>query len=63
MTNTFRKVRQAERESLKIPKSVQQAIPINKIYEDGIFRVGNNFSKTMKFTDINYRVASKDDQI
>lgn len=63
MSNTFRKIRQAERESLKIPKSVQQAIPINKIYEDGIFRVGNNFSKTMKFTDINYRVASKDDQM
>ena len=63
MSSTFRKIRQAERESLRIPKSVQQAIPITKVYEDGIFKVGNNYSKTMKFTDINYRVASKDDQM
>ena len=63
MLSTFRKVQRAERESLRIPKSVQQAIPIKKVYEDGVFRVGHNFSKTMKFTDINYRVASKDDQM
>jgi len=63
MLSTFRKVQRAERESLRIPKSVQQAIPIKKVYEDGIFRVGRNFSKTMRFTDINYRVASKDDQM
>ncbi len=62
MSNTFRKIRRAEKESLKIPKSVQQAIPIREIYEDGIFKVGNSYSKTMRFTDINYRVASKDDQ-
>lgn len=63
MSNTFRKIKQSEKEGLKIPKSVQQAIPIAKVYEDGIFKVGNNYSKTMKFTDINYRVASKDDQM
>ena len=63
MFNTLRRVQQAERESLTIPKSMQQAIPITKVYEDGIFRVGNNFSKTIRFTDINYRVASKDDQM
>lgn len=63
MSNTFRKVRQAEKEGWKIPNSVQQAIPITKVYEDGIFKVSNNFSKTMRFTDINYRVASKDDQM
>jgi len=63
MLSTLRKVQRAERESLRIPRSVQQAIPITKVYEDGIFRVGRNFSKTMRFTDINYRVASKDDQM
>lgn len=63
MLSTLKKVQRAERESLKIPQSVQQAIPINKVYEDGIFRVGRNFSKTMRFSDINYRVASKDDQM
>ncbi len=63
MFNTFRRIKQAEKEGLNIPKSVQQAIPITKVYEDGIFKVGNNFSKTLRFTDINYRVASKDDQM
>ena len=63
MLSTLRKVQRAERESLIIPRSVQQAIPITKVYEDGIFRVGRSFSKTMRFTDINYRVASKDDQM
>ncbi len=63
MSKTFRELRKAEKESFKIPKSVQNAIPINKIYEDGIFRVGKNFSKSYKFTDINYRVASKEDQL
>lgn len=63
MLSTLRKVQRAERESFRIPQSVQQAIPINKVYEDGIFRVGRNFSKTMRFMDINYRVASKDDQM
>jgi type IV secretory pathway VirB4 component len=63
MLSTLKKVQHAERESLIIPRSVQQAIPITKVYEDGIFRVGRSFSKTMRFTDINYRVASKDDQM
>ena len=63
MLSTLRKVQRAERESFRVPQSVQQAIPINKVYEDGFFRVGRNFSKTMRFTDINYRVASKDDQM
>ena len=63
MFGTLKKIRQAERGSLKISRSVQQAIPISKVYEDGIFRVGSNYSKTMRFSDINYRVASKDDQM
>ncbi len=46
----------------KIPKSAQQSIPINAIYRDGIFRCGNTFSKTWRFTDINYKVASNSEQ-
>ncbi len=61
--NTYRKIRKAEKEGFKIPKSVQNAIPISKVYGDGIFKCGNNYSVSMKFSDINYRVASKDDQM
>ena len=63
MSNTLRRIRKAEKESLKVPRKVQDAIPIQKIYEDGVFKCDNNYSKTLKFTDINYRVASKDDQM
>ena len=46
-----------------MPKSVQDVIPIQTIWDDGIFMVGSgNYSKTFRFEDINYSVASKEDQ-
>lgn len=52
-----------EKENDKIPRSVQQAIPIKRIYEDGTFQVGwNKYSKTYRFKDINYMVAGKEEQ-
>jgi len=57
------------RERFKIPKGVQEVIPVHSIYEDGIFLVRrgsffgeNKYSKTFKFTDINYAVASREDK-
>ena len=63
MIKTLKQVMNADRESYKVPRSVQEAIPIRRIWPDGIFQVGNKFSKTFRFTDINYSVASKDDQM
>ena len=51
-----------EREKFRIPLSVQDAIPIRRIFADGIFQVGNQYSKTWSFTDINYAIASKEDK-
>ena len=52
-----------EKEDFKIPKGVQDTIPISKVWEDGIFLVGKNkYSKTFLFTDINYTVADKSDK-
>ena len=52
-----------DKEKFKIPKSVQDAIPIDAMWEDGIFLVGKNkYSKCFKFTDINYSVASREDK-
>ena len=51
-----------DREKFQIPRSVQQAIPIRRIWPDGIFQVGNRFSKSFSFTDINYRIAGKEDK-
>ena len=51
------------KEHFKIPKSVQDSIPIEAAYNDGIFQVGKKrYSKTYRFADINYSVASDEDQ-
>ena len=41
---------------------MQASIPIEKIYDDGIWKVNNNFSRTWKMTDINFAVASDEDK-
>ena len=55
--------KRAIKEKRKIPKTVQQSIPIDKLYKDGMFQCGHRFSKTWRFSDINYAVASDDDQL
>ena len=46
-----------------MPKGIQDVSPIAAIYDDGIFQVGKDkFSKTYKFSDINYAVASREDK-
>lgn len=47
------------------PKSVQDLVEIKAISENGIFEVGRGgiFTKTYKFSDINYATASVDEQI
>ena len=65
---TLSKLFQWDRERFIVPKSVQEVIPIRAVYEDGIFLVagsaatGGKFSKTFRFEDINYAVASKEDK-
>ena len=58
LTTLFRQ----DKERFNIPRSVQDVIPIKAIWDDGIFMVGNKFAKTFRFEDINYAVASKEDQ-
>lgn len=51
------------KDHIKLPRSVQDAIPISTVYDDGLFRVGKNqYSRTYKFEDINYQVASEADK-
>lgn len=63
MIKTLKKISSAEQEQFVLPKSVQDMIPIKTLYKDGVFKVGRKYSKTFKISDINYRVASKDDQM
>lgn len=63
MIKTLRNLFKQDKEKFVVPKSVQDVIPITAIYDDGIFQVGKDkFSKSFKFTDINYAVASREDK-
>lgn len=62
MIKTLQRVFKQDKEQFRVPRSVQQAIPIRIIWPDGIFAVGNKFSKSFRFTDINYAVASSEDK-
>ena len=65
---TLTKLFQQDRERFAVPKSVQGAIPVRAVWGDGVFLVsgsavaGGKFSKTFRFEDINYAVASKEDK-
>ena len=62
MLKTINCVLKQDKEKYKVPHRVQDLIPVKCIWNDGIFRVGNKFSKSFKFTDINYYVASREDK-
>ena len=62
MIKTLIAADRSERERFRIPRSVQQSIPIQKIYRDGIWQTGGKFSRTWRFADINYALASHEDQ-
>lgn len=51
-----------DKEKYTVPKTVQDYIPITTIYKDGIFKIGNKYSKSFKFTDINYLTANEEDK-
>lgn len=49
---------------MKIPRSVQDLIPVRAVYEDGVFEVARNkYSKSWRFTDINYDVLSDEERL
>lgn len=58
----IKQVMRQDREGYRVPRRVQDVIPIQRIWSDGIFLVGNRYAKTFKFTDINYMVASQEAQ-
>lgn len=63
MIKTLNNILKQDKEKFVIPKSVQQAIPIKTVWENGIFKVGRNkFSRSYRFTDVNYAVAGKEDK-
>ena len=62
MMKSLKNMLKQDKEKYTVPRSVHDYIPITAIWEDGIFKVGNKFAKTFRFTDINYLVAGKEDK-
>jgi len=75
LIKTLRTMLKQDKGKFVVPKTVQQSVPVNAVYEDGIFthtpqslrtlrgsRGGKKYSKTFRFDDINYAVATKEDK-
>lgn len=63
MIKSYEKIKKQNKEKFKVPKSAQDVVDAEVIYKDGIFKIGNKFTKTYKFKDINYSISSKEEKI
>lgn len=46
-----------------VPRTAQQSIPFDRMFQDGICRIGNDYyTKTIQFQDINYQLALQEDK-
>lgn len=58
----FQKIMRRDKERFTVPRSVQQTIPIQRIWPDGLFYSGKQYSQSWRFSDINYRLAGMADK-
>ena len=49
--------------AMRVPRTIQQSIPVQTVYKDGLFKTAGRYSKTWGFSDINYAVASEEDKL
>lgn len=55
-------IRKAKRED-EVPRTAQQSIPFDRMFQNGICRVGTDYyTKTIEFQDINYQLALQEDK-
>ena len=60
---TLDMVLRRDRERFRVPRSVQQIIPVRRIWPSGIFQVGaQKYSRAYRFSDINYALAGKEEK-
>ena len=63
MIKSYSKLKKQNKEEFRIPKTTQDTIPVDTVYKDGIFKIGNRYTKSYRFLDINYAIASKEEKI
>lgn len=62
MIKSFSKLKKQNKEEFRISKTTQDVIPVDTVYKDGIFKIGNRYTKSYRFLDINYAIASKEEK-
>ena len=62
MMRSIKALLRKNKERYRVPRRVQDVIPISRIWNDGIFLVGGQYAKTWAFTDINYQIASRENK-
>lgn len=62
MSKAQKRFTKQRKQKLKVRRSVQELIPVNSLWENGIFKSGNFYSKCYRFADINFRLASEEDK-
>lgn len=62
MIKTLTNLLRQDKGKYKVPRKIRDVIPIRRIWNDGIFLIGSKYSKTYRFSDINYLVASREDK-
>ena len=62
MKADLKRIYKEEKQRYTVPKSVRDYIPINTIFEDGIMKCGNLYTKTFSFSDINYLASSNEEK-
>ena len=63
MIKSYSRLKKQNKERIKVHCSIQDTIPICAIFQDGIFLLkGNKYSKSFRFIDINYSIASEENK-
>ena len=60
---SVKEIIKSARRNDEVPHTAQQSIPFDRMFPDGICRVGNDYyTKTVQFQDINYQLAQQEDK-
>lgn len=68
MLKTYKQMKRMEHSSFHIPRTVQQTIPIKRVWKNGIFQLTEmyngikQYSVTYKLSDINYSISSQEEK-
>ena len=63
MLKSLRTMLKRDKERFRIPRSVQDMVPVKRIWPDGIWMISDGkYSRCWKFSDINYDIASTEDK-